>query len=381
MGHARSWRRTAVPLFALLAGGLASDAAAIALHGGERARPERTVRLTVLASGDLLVHAPVASAAATPTGYDFRPLLAPIRPFVRRADIALCHAETPIGAGPRSGYPLFNAPTELANALRWTGFDACSTASNHSVDRGAAGVAATLRALHGAGVRTAGTSRSAREAKRVLLLRRKGVAVALLSYTYGTNGLPVPHPWSVNLISVPRMLADARRARRQGADVVLVNLHWGSEYVHEPTTEQRRVARQVLRSGAVDAIVGQHAHVVQPIRRLHGRFVVYGEGNLLSAQDAACCSAAAQDGLLALLRIRVRAGKARVVRVDYVPVRVSRPGHVVEPVAARLRALERRWQGAPPVASELRASWRRTVAVVGRSSRVRPLGRVPPRGR
>jgi poly-gamma-glutamate capsule biosynthesis protein CapA/YwtB (metallophosphatase superfamily) len=374
MRRGRRRVRGAVGL-ALLAAIVAPDAAARQLEASSAARPVHDVRLTVLASGDLLVHAPVAASAATARGYDFRPLLAPIRPLVRRADIALCHAETPIGAGARSGYPLFNAPAELARALRWSGFDACSTASNHSLDRGAAGIGSTLHALRRAGVRATGTARSHREARRILLLRRRGVDVALLSYTYGTNGLPLPAPWTVNVIHPPRIRADARRARRLGADVVLVNLHWGAEYVHRPTDEQRRVARAVLRGGRVDAIVGQHAHVVQPIRRVRGRFVVFGEGNLLSAQDAACCAAAAQDGLLALLRIRVRAGKARVTRVDYAPIRVSRPGHVVEPVGPRLRALRRAGEAESPLARELRASWRRTVSVAGRTRFVRPLRR------
>lgn len=333
----------------------------------------RETRLTIVASGDLLIHAPVALAASTGGSYDFRPLFARIRPLVRRADLALCHAETPIGAGPRSGYPIFNAPAELAPALRWTGFDACSTASNHSVDRGAAGIASTLAALRRAGVRTTGTARTRAESRRILLLRSQGVDVAFLSYTYGTNGLPLPAPWSVNLIAPRRIVADARRARRQGAELVVVNLHWGAEYVHAPTSDQRRVARAVLRSGAVDALVGQHAHVVQPIRRIYGRPVVFGEGNLLSAQSVACCAAATQDGLIAILHVRAGGGRARVVRVEYVPTRVARPGYVVTPVGLRLLRLAREGAGGSAETAELRASYRRTVAVAGRSRFVRPL--------
>lgn len=341
--------------------------------GGAVDVPAET-RLTIVATGDLLIHQPVAAAAATAGGgYDFRPLLARIRPIVRRADLAFCHAETPIAAGALSGYPIFNAPAELAAAIRWTGWDACSTASNHSVDRGQAGIAATRAALRRAGVRATGTARSRAGSRRILVLRRAGLDVAFLSYTYGTNGLPLPHPWSVNLISVPRIVADARRARRQGADLVLVNLHWGAEYVHAPTAEQRRVARAVLRSGRVDAIVAQHAHVVQPIGRIAGRPVVYGEGNLLSAQSSACCPAAAQDGLIAVLHVRARGGRARVTRVEYVPTRVLHPGYVVTPVGPRLRRLVRGRAGATPEAQELRDSYRRTVAVAGRSAFVRPV--------
>jgi poly-gamma-glutamate synthesis protein (capsule biosynthesis protein) len=355
--------------------GITAAGQAGTLHPDTSARARDEIRLDVLTSGDLLIHAPVAARATTPRGYDFRPLFAPIRPFVSRVDLALCHAETPIGPGPRSGYPLFNAPPELARALRWTGFDACSTASNHALDQGASGIATTLGALRRSGIRATGTARSRREARRILILRRRGVDIAFLSYTYGTNGLPLPRPWSVNLISVPRIRADARRARRLGAEVVLANLHWGAEYVHAPTSEQRRIAGALLRAGGVDAVLGQHAHVVQPIRRLNGRFVVYGTGNLISAQDAACCPAATQDGMLAILRLRVRPGRARVARVDYVPLHVSRPGHVVQPVRPRLRALRRAGAGDEWEAASLRASWRRTVAVAGWTRLVAPFPR------
>ena len=197
--------------------------------------------------------------------------------------------------------------------------------------------------------------------------------VAFLSYTYGTNGLPLPRPWSVNLIAPRRIVADARRARRQGAELIVVNLHWGAEYVHAPTADQRRVARAVLGSGQVDAIVGQHAHVVQAIRRFYARPIVYGEGNLLSAQGPECCPAAAQDGLIAILHVRAGGSRARVARVEYVPTRVMRPRYVITPVGLRLRRLVRDGAGGTAEAAELRASYRRTVGAAGRSPFARPL--------
>jgi poly-gamma-glutamate capsule biosynthesis protein CapA/YwtB (metallophosphatase superfamily) len=357
----------------------AASPAAAGVPGGDGGAPrDRPVRITIAATGDLLIHAPVANAAWTGTRYDFRPLFRRIRPIIRGADLAICHAETPIGAGARSGYPLFNAPAALAPAIRWTGWDACSTASNHSVDRGSYGIAATLRTLHAAGVRTTGTARSPREARRILILRARGIRLALLSYTYGTNGLPLPAPWSVDLISAPAIARDARRARRRGADVVLANLHWGVEYVHAPTADQRRLARRLLRPGLVDVILGQHAHVVQPIARTRrGRFVVYGEGNLISAQGAGCCGGeASQDGLVALVRIRQANGRTRVTRVDYVPTRVMRPGYVVLPVGHLLNALGAAGNGRGALARELRASYVRTARIAGHGRYTRPLPRL-----
>lgn len=296
----------------------------------------------------------------------------PIRPIVRRADLAICHAETPIGAGAPSSYPIFNSPRELAAAIGWAGYDACTTASNHSVDQGQAGIGTTLRSLERAGLRHTGTARSRKEARDILLLPVSGIRVALLSYTYGTNGLPVPHVWSVNLISRAKAVADARRARRLGADLVLASFHWGAEFLHEPTEQQRSLARFLLGRGVVDAVVGQHAHVVQPIRRIADRFVVYGEGNLLSAQSAACCRPETQDGLVAVLRVRVENGRARVIRADYVPTRVRWPDFVVEPVGFVLRRL-----GQTPRARELRASYLRTAGYAGRGRWIRPLPALP----
>ena len=170
-----------------------------------------------------------------------------------------------------------------------------------------------------------------------------------------TNGIPLPHPWSVNLARAGRILRDARRARRAGARVVIVNLHWGTEYRHAPDAFQLALARRLARSHAITAVVGQHAHVVQPIRRIGRLWVVFGAGNLLSNQTAACCPAASQDGMLVRLHLRVTPRRAHVERITYTPIWVRHPDYTVVHAAR----------------SE-RASWRRTVAVVGRSRRVLP---------
>jgi poly-gamma-glutamate capsule biosynthesis protein CapA/YwtB (metallophosphatase superfamily) len=319
-----------------------------------------TVRLTIGVSGDLLPHLPVvarARALAGGRGYDFRPLLRPIRRWVRRNSLAFCHVETPLTPAVPAGYPRFNSPPALARAVKDTGFDACSTASNHSLDRGQAGIAATRRALTRAGVRHTGTFSSLRQQRRPLMLRARGVRVALLAYTQMTNGIPLPHPWSVNLASAGRILRDAKRARRAGARAVIVNLHWGTEYRHAPDAFQLRLARRLTRGKAITAIVGQHAHVVQPIRRLNGRWIVFGSGNLLSNQSAACCAAATQDGMLVTLHLRVRGDRARVEKVRYAPTYVRHPD---------MRVLRARRGD---------ASWSRTTGVVGRRKGLRPRGR------
>jgi poly-gamma-glutamate synthesis protein (capsule biosynthesis protein) len=298
------------------------------------AEPPRPVRLTVVATGDFLIHQPVWDRALALGGghYDFRPMFRRIRPIIRRADLALCHIETPLAHGAPQGYPVFRTPPALARAVRATGWDVCSTASNHTLDLGQGGIDSTIRALNRAGLRHAGSWRSAAAARRTTMVTVKGVRVAFLSYTQVSNGQLQPHPWSVGLARPRRILADASRARRRGARVVIVNLHWGDEFVARPSRAQVALARRLTRSPAITAVVGQHAHVVQPIRRVHGKPVVYGEGNLISNQTAACCPAATQRGIIARLTIRVADGQARVTRVRAIGVYVRHPDFTVLPL-------------------------------------------------
>jgi hypothetical protein len=388
----RLWRQRVVALASLLLG-LTALAAALAGLGvpmaghaaleagpGKRAPPHPAEVRTfdIVASGDLLIHSPVWNRAkALGRGrYDFRPLLARVRPIVRGAALGICHIEIPMGAGQPTGYPVFNSPPELARAVAWTGWDVCSTASNHAVDKGQYGIETTLGALERARVRHTGTSRSRREARSLLLLPVRGLRVAFLSYTYGTNGVAAPHPWSINLISTRKIVADARKARRRGADLIIANLHWGDEFVHEPNLQQRDLARYLLRRGIVDVIVGQHAHVVQPIGRIRGRFVVFGEGNLISNQTGACCPPESQDGLIAVIHVRAVGRRAEVTGVDYVPTSVEHPSLVVQPVGVAFNRLVRQGRAQTARAQALLASYRRTVAYAGRARGVLPWPRL-----
>lgn len=327
---------------------------------------DKPVHLLVEANGDLLIHSPIYDRALALGGgrrYEFRPMLREVKRYVRSADLAICHVETPMGPGPPHGYPLFNTPRGLAPAIKATGWDACSTASNHSLDGGQRAIDSTVRTLTAAGIRHTGTFSSRTARRRTLLMTVKGVRVALMSYTEMTNGIALPFPWSVNLASAARILADARRARRRGARVVIVNVHWGTEYQTTPSAFQKRLAHALTASPDITAVVGQHVHVVQPIRSVNGKLVVFGEGNLLSNQSS---PAASQEGLIALLDIEVQGSHARVDAIRYVPVWVRRSDYVVLAVGTALR------RGLADPAT-LRASYRRTVAAAGRSARVQPV--------
>ncbi|MFE6969814.1 CapA family protein [Isoptericola sp. NPDC057653] len=267
---------------------------------------------TLLAAGDVLPHGPVVDSAGGDADPDFTPLLAGVDPWVQGADLALCHLEVPVApkGTPPSGYPLFGAPPGLVRDLHEQGWDGCSTASNHSVDRGYAGVRATLRRLDAAGMGHVGTARSAAEqdAPQLYVLRREDreITVAHLAAAYGLNGLAMPSdaPWAVDLIDADRLIAQARAAREAGADVVVVSLHAGVEYTEVLTEQQEEVVRRLARSRAVDLVIGHHAHVPQRIDRVgkgpggRGMWVAYGLGNLLSNQSADCCDARTSNGVL-----------------------------------------------------------------------------------
>ena len=353
------------------AGGRAAGhrGASVAAAPPHRRSDSHVVRLVVEASGDLLIHSAIFERALVLGGgrhYNFAPLFAQIKPYIRGADLALCHVETPMTPAPATGYPVFNTPPELATAIRQTGWRACSTAATHTLDQGQRGVDGTIRALDRAGVAHTGSFSSAAGQRTPLIMTVKGVRVAFLAYTELTNGIPSPHPWSVNRASAAQILSDAHRARRDGAKVVIVNLHWGDEDVVQPSSFQLQLARKLTRSPDITAIVGQHVHVVQPIRILGGKLVVFGEGNLISNQTSACCPATSQDGIIVLLTISVDSRAAHITFIHYVPIWVRHPDYVVLPAGSA-------WRTDPADAADLRASYERTVAVVGRGPRIQPI--------
>ncbi|MGV9249882.1 CapA family protein [Streptomyces sp. NPDC003697] len=255
---------------------------------------------TLVATGDVIPDDSVlerashdARSATGPAGagHDFGPMLAGVRPLVSRADVALCHMETAYGAqGAYSGAPLYKSPPEVARALAATGYDGCSTASEHTLDDGAAGIRRTLDALDRAGVRHAGSARTEAEAGRVTLLRAGRARLAHLSYGYGSNRpLPPGQPWAVDLIDEARIVADARAARRAGADVVVVSLHWGTDRQEAPDQQQLALARRLTASRTdgrpdVDLLLGTHVHVPQAYEKVNGTWVVYGMGDQIAGQ-------------------------------------------------------------------------------------------------
>jgi hypothetical protein len=347
-------------------------------HGAESGGSGDAARVRtfdIVAAGDILPH-PSISRTALAYGhgtYDFRPMFAALRPLISRAALAICHIEIPLTDDPPTMDPTFSAPTQVASAVAWAGFDVCSTASNHTLDQHQAGVDSTLTALDHAGIRHAGSYASASDATRIPILDADGVRVAFLAYTYGTNGIPPPDPWTVNLISYDRISSDAARARRAGADLVIVNLHWGTQYAHAPDATQRSLADELLSRHVVDAIVGEHAHVVQPIERIAGRFVSFGEGNLLASQYPFGYPIDTLDGLVTVIHVRAAGHRATITGMDYVPTFIERPAFRVVPIGGELQRVEAEGAGHGTLASDLRAAYERVVAAVGRGPGTSPI--------
>jgi poly-gamma-glutamate capsule biosynthesis protein CapA/YwtB (metallophosphatase superfamily) len=288
---------------------------------------------TLVATGDVLLHPPLWTQArqdARRTGHgtlDFAPMLAGVKPYVSSADLAICHLETPLADpdGPFRGYPDFSGPPQIVAALKTTGYDACSTASNHTLDQGVAGIKRTLDTLDAAGIAHAGSARSRPESGRITMLNANGVKVAFLSYAYGFNGHNYPggQSWRANEIDKTRILADARRARADGAQVVVLAMHWGTEYHQEPSAQQRELAPVLARSGVIDLIISHHAHVVEPIQKIGTTWVVYGLGNLIA--DHSTPGAENAEGLLARFTFtRSTDGRYRASKAEYLPLLMTK---------------------------------------------------------
>ncbi|WP_376774727.1 CapA family protein [Saccharothrix violaceirubra] len=306
---------------------------------------------TVAAGGDILVHPALTEQADADGARDFAPLLEGLRSAVD-ADLSLCHLETPLSAPgePTFGYPAFSAPPEIATALKGVGYDACSTASNHTLDRGVRGVVTTLDTLDRAGLAHTGSYRTEEESRTPLVLEANGVKVGHVSFTYGFNGIPLPEPWTADLLDPEAVLAAARAARAAGAEVVIASLHWGVEYSQEASPTQRSLAARLLAPDSpIDLIIGTHAHAVQPVERIGDKWVVYGMGNQIARHSEP--RGITEEGIVTRFKFVKDGAKWRAVEAFYVPtlVELGPPIRVVDltraPVTARRAEASARTDG------------------------------------
>ena len=298
--------------------------------------PPKVERFTVLAVGDLMVHGPQNTSARTADGYDFWPCFEPVASRVSAADIAIGNLETTLAGADKgyTGYPTFNSPDAYAEALAKAGFDILTTANNHTLDRGPAGLTRTLDVLDKLGVRHTGSARTADEAAKVLMTEVRGVKVAVLAYTYGMNGFTAPSdkPWMINVINERKMTADIAKAREQGADLVIASVHNGVEYQRQPSASQVSLERALVAAGA-DVVLGSHPHVIQPMEvstversgeTTNTAFIIHSLGNFVSNQRERFRN----TGLMLefVFEKNLKTEVTRLVTVEYVPVWVDATG-------------------------------------------------------
>lgn len=285
-------------------------------------------RITLLFAGDLMQHQAQINAARTLSGYDYSDCFRYVKEEICRADIAIGNLEVTLGGKPYRGYPAFSAPDEYLSAIREAGFDVLLTANNHCLDRGKKGLERTILTLDSLNIPHAGTytNTEMREQRYPLLLEKKGFRIALLNYTYGTNGIPVSSPNIVNLIDREVMARDIEIAKAMNPDVVIACMHWGDEYQSLPNKEQISLADWLLQQG-VTHIIGSHPHVVQPMELRtdsitgNRHAVVYSLGNFISNMSVR----GTDGGLLFKLELEKDSAVTRVSKCEYSMIWTSRP--------------------------------------------------------
>ncbi len=230
--------------------------------------PDTVIHLIMV--GDILLHTPVEDCSATGDGgYDYSPIFAAEKETIQAADLALVNQEVIIGGAELgvSGYPAFNAPTQIADALVDTGFDVVLQATNHALDKGKAGLVNDLTYWEQTypEIAVLGIQKEAEKQDEIYIYEQGGLRIAILNYTYGTNGIPLPDdmPYAVNLLDEEKVEADLQKAEEL-ADFTIVCPHWGTEYRLSPDSMQEKWT-EIFRKCGADLVIGAHPHVIEPI--------------------------------------------------------------------------------------------------------------------
>ena len=249
----------------------------------------KTSKVSLVMVGDALLHSSVYNDAYKNGTYDFSSQLEFIGPIIKNYDLAFYNQETVLGGAELglSDYPTFNSPKEFGDKMIELGFNIVNLATNHTIDRGEKAVLSSFEYWNSKKdqVLFAGSYSSFDEASKIPIKEKNGIKYAMLSYTYGTNGIPIPKgkEYLVNIYSDEKAKADIEKIRDK-VDLLLVSMHWGQEYRTDPTDEQKREAKYLSELGA-DIIIGTHPHIIEPIEYINGTLVIYSLGNFISAQS------------------------------------------------------------------------------------------------
>jgi poly-gamma-glutamate capsule biosynthesis protein CapA/YwtB (metallophosphatase superfamily) len=286
--------------------------------------------LSFVFAGDVMGHTDQFESARTGKHtFDYNHCFEQITPVISAYDVAVANLELTLpGEEPYYGFPMFKSPNALAGALKNAGFDLLVTANNHCGDSKLKGVLGTIHCLDSLNLMHTGTFRSAKERAALypLLFYRKGMKIAVLNYTFGTNGMPTPPPTFINRIDTALIKRDLALTRSTNPDFTIVIMHWGEEGKIAENAEQRKLAQMLFRHGS-DIVIGAHPHVVQPVKAMQttdlkgepcGGLVVYSLGNFISGQITPETS----GGALFSLRIAKpeEGKKARLVDAGFIPI-------------------------------------------------------------
>ena len=263
-------------------------------HQTEVIKEEKTPdTLTLMFIGDVMSHMPQVTAAQQEDGtYDYAPCYRFLAPYIASADICIANMEVPLAGAPYSGYPQFSCPDNMMSQLYEAGVDVFLTSNNHTCDKGAKGIRRTIQVMDSLGIPHVGTYLDSVDfqQRNPLIVEKNGFRIAILNYTYGTNGIPAPNPFIVNLLDSACIAHDVARARELIADYIIVMPHWGIEYERHQNKKQMGYANYMYDCGA-DMVIGGHPHVVQPITLenknqlgVPQRITAYSLGNFVSNQ-------------------------------------------------------------------------------------------------
>lgn len=301
---------------------------------------EASVKIRVAVVGDFMCHDSQISAALQKDGvYDFSGCYAHIAPLIAGADFAFGNLETVLAGKAKeyTGYPAFNSPDSYAKAIQQAGFDALTTANNHSFDRQYFGVKRTLQVLDSLNIPHTGTTDSQSERSKPLIINVQGIKLGIIAFSYGLNNgaLSEQYRTTVNVIDTLAIRSDIRSMQAlppaERPDIILVSLHWGAEYQLQPSPSQRRFAEWLFREGA-HALLGAHPHVVQTVenkrfvRVQQGRLdtlmypAIYSMGNFISGQR----TKPRETGVVAWLEVEKTADGAKIVGVGYTPTYIDK---------------------------------------------------------
>jgi len=282
--------------------------------------------LSLIFAGDIMSHGPqIKSAYRLDTQtYDYSENFRYVKPFFNQADFVIANLETTLGIKPYSGYPKFSAPPALAQACKNAGINVLATANNHSCDKSKKGIISTINILDTLNILHFGTykSTSHKTQNNPLIINKNNIKIALLNYTYGTNGLPIPYPVKVNLINKKLIKKDIETAKKEQPDMIIVFLHWGLQYKNHPDQKQKDLVDFLNRQG-VHFVIGSHPHVIQDIDYQrdyisNNDFLsVYSLGNFISNQRTY-----PRDGSM-IIRLKFtknQTGQIRLSHFEAIPV-------------------------------------------------------------